>query len=58
MFFSINTSMENLFQVTQGLRVRISSNSEKYLGLLNMVGRNKKAASQVLKDRLKKRIDS
>lgn len=42
----------------KALRVRYSNNLEKYLRLLNVVRRSKKASFQVLKDQMKKNIDS
>ncbi|KAA3476719.1 reverse transcriptase [Gossypium australe] len=57
-FFSANVSEQDRNLVFQNLRVRCSNDPEKYLGLLNIVGRKKKLAFQVLKDRLKQRINS
>ncbi|KAA3455435.1 reverse transcriptase [Gossypium australe] len=57
-FFSSNTGFEKKRMVSQMLGVRSSNDPEGYLGLPNMVGRRKKAAFQILKDRLKKRIDN
>lgn len=37
-FFSANTNLRIRLQVAHGLGVRVSSNSEKYLGLPNMMG--------------------
>lgn len=43
--------------ISTELRVRHSTNPKKYLGLSNLVGRNKKSSFQTLKDRIKMRID-
>lgn len=56
-FFSSNTIDAIKTQIVDNLRVHISKNSKKYLGLSNMVGRRKRASFQTLKDRLKKRIN-
>ncbi|KAA3484578.1 reverse transcriptase [Gossypium australe] len=50
-FYSTNTKTPTL------LGVRSSTSLEKYLGLSNVVGRQKKEAFQVLIDRIVKRID-
>lgn len=57
-FFSTNTEEEVRRIITRVLGVRSSNDPERYLGLPNMVGRKKKAAFQVLKDRLRQRIDN
>ncbi|KAG8499231.1 hypothetical protein CXB51_005735 [Gossypium anomalum] len=46
------------YEICSGQLVKRSNNSEKYLGLPNMVGRKKRLAFQHLKDRLKLNIDS
>ncbi|KAA3488883.1 reverse transcriptase [Gossypium australe] len=53
-----NTSEESKAVVSSLLGVRSSSNPEKYLGLLNMVGRRKKQAFQNLVDRIAARIEA
>lgn len=40
------------------LGVRVSTEPERYLGLSNIIGRNKKWALQHLKDRLRTRIEN
>ncbi|KAK5793506.1 hypothetical protein PVK06_034655 [Gossypium arboreum] len=57
-FFSSNTQEGEKRVVTRVLGVRSSNNSEKYLGLPNLVGRKKKTSFQSLKDRLLQRIDN
>lgn len=52
----MSTESRNL--VSNVLGVQISNNVEKYLGLPNIVGRNKKGDFQLLKDRMKQRIDN
>ncbi|KAA3490359.1 reverse transcriptase [Gossypium australe] len=56
-FFSSNTIEEDKAIVSRLLGVRIASNPEKYLGLLNMIGRRKKESFQNLLDRISMRID-
>ncbi|KAG8473015.1 hypothetical protein CXB51_034919 [Gossypium anomalum] len=51
----LNTSEDDKELISR--RVGYSNYLEKYLGLPNMVGRNKKASFQNLKDRMKKKID-
>ncbi|KAA3460789.1 reverse transcriptase [Gossypium australe] len=58
MFFSANVYEQDRNFVFQNLGVRCFNDPEKYLGLPNIVGRKKKLAFQVLKDRLKQRINS
>lgn len=55
-FFSLNTSKENMGIVSRSLGMRYSQNPKKYLGLPNVVGRRKKALFQTLKVRVKMRI--
>lgn len=55
--FSTNTQEGDKRTVSRILRVRSSNDSERYIGLPNTVGRRKKLAFQILKDRIKKRID-
>ncbi|KAH1090134.1 hypothetical protein J1N35_017391 [Gossypium stocksii] len=57
-FFNSNVGVQDKNLVFQILKVRCSTNPEKYLGLPNLVGRNKKLAFQNLKDRLKQKINS
>ncbi|KAK5772714.1 hypothetical protein PVK06_049008 [Gossypium arboreum] len=57
-FFSSNVTDRDKNLVVEALNVRCSTEAERYLGLPNMVGRRKKEAFQVLKDRLKRKIDS
>ncbi|KAA3468965.1 reverse transcriptase [Gossypium australe] len=56
-FYSSNTSSEKREEVSSVLGVRSSTCPEKYLGLPNVVGRQKKEAFQNLLDRIVKRID-
>lgn len=55
-FYSSNTSDMAREIVSQIMKVKSSTDPEKYLGLSNMVGQRKKLLFQVLKDRIKKRI--
>ncbi|KAH1098568.1 hypothetical protein J1N35_015489 [Gossypium stocksii] len=57
-FFSRNTSEVEKMGVVRILRVRVSNEPERYLGLPNMVGRKKSESFQSLKDRIKKCIDN
>ncbi|KAA3483062.1 reverse transcriptase [Gossypium australe] len=57
-FFSSNVTDQDRNLVFQVLGVRCSNDPEKYLGLPNMVGCKRKLAFQVLKDRLKQRVNS
>ncbi|KAH1065394.1 hypothetical protein J1N35_030381 [Gossypium stocksii] len=57
-FFSRNTSEGDRIVVTNILGVRSSNDPERYLGLPNTVGRKKKESFQILKDRIKQRIDN
>ncbi|KAA3474993.1 reverse transcriptase [Gossypium australe] len=57
-FFSSNVNDQDRNSAVQILGVRCSNDPEKYLGLLNMVGHKRKWAFQVLKDRLKQRINN
>lgn len=43
--------------ISRRLGVRYSNNPEKHLGPPSTVGRNKKALFQILKDKMKKKID-
>lgn len=56
-FFSSNTMESTRTHISRELGVRYSNNPEKYLGLPNMIGRQKKASFQNLKDRMKKKVD-
>ncbi|KAA3483305.1 RNA-directed DNA polymerase [Gossypium australe] len=57
-FFSTNTQEGDKTIISRVLGVRTSNNTERYLGLPNMVGRRKKMSFQILKNRIKQRIDS
>ncbi|KAH1030126.1 hypothetical protein J1N35_046061 [Gossypium stocksii] len=57
-FFSSNMSKQDKDNASQIFNVRRSTEAERYLGLPNMVGRKKKLAFQVLKVKLKKKVDS
>lgn len=48
---------ETRISICNVLGVHSSSNSERYLGLPSMVGRNKYQAFKELKERLQKRVD-
>lgn len=56
--FSSNTIELERALITRELGVHYSKNSKKYLGLPNVVGKEKKDSFLVLKDRMKKHIDS
>ncbi|KAA3458792.1 reverse transcriptase [Gossypium australe] len=53
-----NSEEEVRRTIIRVLGVRSSNDPQRYLGLPNMVGRKKKAAFQILKDRLRQRIDN
>ncbi|KAA3477260.1 reverse transcriptase [Gossypium australe] len=57
-FFSTNTQEGDKAVISRVLGVRSSNNPKRYLGLPNMVGRNKKISFQILKDKMKQRIDN
>ncbi|KAA3465211.1 reverse transcriptase [Gossypium australe] len=57
-FFSTNSEEEVRRTIIRVLGVRSSNDPERYLGLPNKVGRKKKATFQILKDRLRQRIDN
>ncbi|KAK5819222.1 hypothetical protein PVK06_024193 [Gossypium arboreum] len=57
-FFSSNIQEKDKTTISRILGVRSSNNPERYLGLPNMADRRKKMAFQILKDRIKERIDS
>lgn len=56
-YFSANVSTHDKMLVSQVLNVRSSSDPEKFLGLPNMVGRRKKQAFQIIKDKMRKKIN-
>ncbi|KAA3463879.1 reverse transcriptase [Gossypium australe] len=56
-FFSPNTSEDRKEAVSNLLGVRVVVNPEKYLGLLNMVGRKKRESFQKLLDSISQRIE-
>ncbi|KAH1083071.1 hypothetical protein J1N35_022832 [Gossypium stocksii] len=55
---SSNTSEGDRRLVSSILGVKYSNDRERYLGLPNIIGRNKKISFQILKNKLKKRIKS
>lgn len=57
-FFSSNTQEGERRTITRMLGVRSSDDLERYLGLPSLVGKKKKIAFQMLKDRFKQRIDN
>ncbi|KAA3471190.1 reverse transcriptase [Gossypium australe] len=57
-FYSSNTLEESRRVVSNILGVRNSNNMERYLGLPNVVGKNKKAFFQLLKDRMRQQIEN
>lgn len=57
-FFSTNTKDREREVVSQILGVRRANDLERYLGLPSMVGRRKRSSFQILKDRLKQKIDN
>ncbi|KAA3472738.1 RNA-directed DNA polymerase [Gossypium australe] len=57
-FYSTNTSEKSRRVVSNILGVRNSNNMERYLGLPNDVGKNKKASFQLLKDGMRQRIEN
>ncbi|XP_040957843.1 uncharacterized protein [Gossypium hirsutum] len=57
-FFSTNTKDREREAVSQILGVRRANDLERYLGLPSMVGRRKRSSFQILKDRLKQKIDN
>ncbi|KAL1164424.1 hypothetical protein V6Z11_A06G069100 [Gossypium hirsutum] len=56
-FFSSNTTEMICLAISNKLRVKRTNNTEKYLGLPNMVGKRKRLAFQHLKDRIKAKIN-
>lgn len=57
-FYSSNTLDSIRNEVSHILNIKNSINPKRYLGLSNMVGRNKKFAFQVLKDRMHQKISN
>ncbi|KAA3483063.1 reverse transcriptase [Gossypium australe] len=57
-FYSSNTTAQMRYLVSQVLNDRNSTNLERYLELPNMARQGKRLAFQLLKDRMKSRIDS
>lgn len=57
-FYSSNTTKRDKVEVSRVLGVRCSTNLEKYLGLPNVVDRQKKEAFQNIKNKIKSKIDS
>ncbi|KAA3472243.1 reverse transcriptase [Gossypium australe] len=57
-FFSSNTTEADKDLVTRMMGVWSSNDPERYLGLPNMVGKRKKEAFQILKDRFRQRINN
>ncbi|KAA3452446.1 reverse transcriptase [Gossypium australe] len=56
-YFSTNVRKQRLEQMGNILKVRTLSNLEKYLGLPNMVGRDKKRTFQIVKDHMISKIN-
>lgn len=56
--FSANVKEDDRKLISEALSVHYSNNPERYSGVPNMVGRNKKLAFQSLKDKFKQKIDS
>jgi len=52
LFFRKSTSPESIAQITNSLGVQEVKQYEKYLGLLTLVGRNKKASLMFIKERV------
>ncbi|KAA3469876.1 reverse transcriptase [Gossypium australe] len=57
-FFQLKCGQRGQVSIYGALGVRYPNDSKRYLGLPNMVGRSKKLAFQILKDRFEYRIDS
>ncbi|KAK5835953.1 hypothetical protein PVK06_011679 [Gossypium arboreum] len=57
-FFSSNVTDHDKNLAFQTLSIRCSTEPKKYLGLPNMMGRSKKMDFQVLKDRLKQKMNN
>ncbi|KAH1121340.1 hypothetical protein J1N35_004500 [Gossypium stocksii] len=57
-FYSSNTAEGVKDDISSIMGVRSSSNLEKYLGLLNVVGKRKKESFQNIKDRIQQRINN
>lgn len=55
--FSSNTPVSMRMQLSSRMGVRYSNNSERYLSLPNLVGKNKKNSFHVLKDHIRCNID-
>lgn len=56
-FFSANVPEEDRNKIVAILGMRISTNAERYLGLPNIVGRNKRQAFMSIKEKFRARIE-
>lgn len=56
-FFSSNVSTQLCTSLAREFGVRYSRNTKKYLGLLNVVGCNKKALFLGLKEHMQKKVN-
>lgn len=57
-FFNRNTKEEDQLNISRTMDIKISTNTKKYLGLPNIVGRSRKASFQYIKDKIITHIDS
>ncbi|KAH1123132.1 hypothetical protein J1N35_006292 [Gossypium stocksii] len=57
-FFSSNTTKEVKAEISRMMGVRCSTNIERYLGLPNVIGRQKKESFQNIKDKINQKIEN
>lgn len=57
-YFSTNNLVNELMHLLSSMSVWYSNNPDWYLGLPNLVGKNKKASFQVIKDHMRSKIDN
>ena len=57
LFFSSNTSHEVQEEIKQRFGTQVIKQHEKYLGLLSLVGRNKRSTFNAIKDKVGKKLE-
>ena len=57
LFFSSNTSHEVQEEIKQRFGAQVIKQHEKYLGLLSLVGRNKRSTFNAIKDKVGKKLE-
>ena len=57
LFFSSNTSHEAQEEIKQTFGTQVIKQHEKYLGLLSLVGRNKRSTFNAIKDKVGKKLE-